>query len=239
MVAKITSAQFVAFASQPISQNAAAIWPKVFTQFEMISFYPMAPGQTVATAVGNGFNIELQIQAGRADILLTALTADDGPQSALPDFNMIVDAFREPYLALCEIAQTNRMACLATGQVQSASNDELLRSLKEETGLPLEDGMTDVVFQYNLRKQADTAPDYTYNRICRWMTAALSRVQFQISDGAIPIPQMLGEAIFVVTRHADINTVPGPIINPVARGALFREMALESSRIVSGGHGTH
>ena len=220
--------QFVIFTGAGTVKSADELWRSI-ANTPPLSFQqtPGMPSISNASGKVGAFGAVLQLQPGRAEIILTP-APDQSPaispviEDAADALNAGIPLARSLTAALQGVT---RLAIVVDANRPAANAVDASASVKALIGFSLPDGVSDLSLQFNRRRSLSIGHDI--NRLCRWQTTTKQLFQFTApAGGMFPAPTVAREEHFTGLL-IDVNTVPGAEIEPDAGNAIFGELADE------------
>lgn len=223
----VTSLQAVWWGTQPITEDGAVLFQRLFEVPP--SSMQSAPGTSKATlsATQGSKNLVLQINGNRLDAFQAPLPA--GPDlPTFPDVTNTVTEFsgwastrRGPSELASRLAVVVQLHCL----VDDAQNASRTFTENTDIDLPFNDG-SDVIFQINRRKDLDGLEGSSINRLLKW---SIEHIQtFSFGQG---LPQM--KTLHAVALGVDVNVFPRDdrTYGRDQQSQLFAAMGAEAIRL--------
>ena len=220
--------QFVIFTGAMSVKSADELWRSV-ANTPPLSFQqtPGMPSISSASGTIGAFGAVLQLQPGRAAIILTP-RPDQSPtispviEDAAEALNAGIPLARSLTTALQGVS---RLAIVVDANRPAANAVDAIAAVKALIGFSVPHGVSDLSLQFNRRRPLTTGHDM--NRLCRWQTTTKQLFQFTApAGGMFPAPTVAREEHFT-GLFIDVNTVPGPEIEPDTGNAIFGELANE------------
>ena len=93
----------------------------------------------------------------------------------------------------------------------------------------------DLMVQLNYRRESDSNPGCTINRLGKWSVVATSSIEFRVDEAGVGVPLRQGGAVFRARGEIDVNSVPlseGKLDDP---RAMLNECAALALEMIEGG----
>ena len=237
MIWQADSVQFVIFIGSGPVKPADELWRSIANTSPLS--YQQTPGMPAfsnASGILGAFGAVLQLQPGRAAIILTP-RPDQSPATS-PVVEDASDALSSgvPLARALAVAlqSVTRLAIVVDANRPAADAADASASVRRLTGLNLPDDVSDLSIQLNRRRSLATG--YVVNRLCRWQTTTKQLLQFTApASGIFPAPMVAREEHFA-GLFIDVNTVSGQEIETQAADAIFGELADEVRLLLDGAY---
>lgn len=237
---QLQSVQVVAFISdQP--PVAAKAWLDIFGDIPANSQL-ISINHTAASETRDGFDLDLQCQAGRIDLTATgpefqpAIITDGLPDN--PDMVYIADldaALSVMIPGALKAAKNNvvtRVALVIAYSQVAASPAETTKIVREMLGdVPAPAGATELDYRINVPVASRTEEAVGLNQIVRWATTARQFLRLGIGNGhTSTVPT------FLALQSIDVNTVVGAPVTSDNAAALLNEVVERAKSFVGRSH---
>jgi hypothetical protein len=215
--------------------DAIQVWGQLFPNDNPDGFQKASASPSLAsTATGerDSYNVAINAQVGRIDIVLSSPPGSMVPTSGPPrisDVRAAASHMAELMKRLVARIQAVRVALildLAKTVARGSEGRELMNLLP---GFPFPNNSTDIGVQFNSRRPFDAAPDIPMNRLCGWSSGQYGFIQSpQISSGALIVSPFVGVKI-------DVNSAPEFRVPTEKLSSMIDDLLAEAVCIYSDG----
>ena len=186
MILNADSIQGVLFTVQGTDQDdALKLWEMLFPNDQPDGFQRATSSpnlQSTASGERGGHNILITSQVGRVDLVVAppAPSPVEDIISGVPRISDVTGAAEKVAVYMKQLAvrlAVSRIALVLDTAVTVPYNGEGSALAALLSGVPLPTNATEVVFQFNARRNFDTSPEVIMNRLCTWSSGQVGFIQ--------------------------------------------------------------
>ena len=221
-----------------IQNDALHLWDVLYPGERPTAFQlnPSTPAlQSSASAERNGISVNIVTQVGRIELIMVGIPdTDAGVPTTVPRITNYETAMAVAVKQLQTLADSHQVTRVSTvldlgKTVHPGSEVDEIHKIIGRDVFPA--GMGDLIFQMNSRRQFDTIPSLTMNRLCT-CSSGIAGV-FNTQPGlTVPIPVATSPYVGV---KLDINSDPQQRLTKSSVNEAIHEVGQEALRI--GRHG--
>lgn len=197
-------------------------------------------GHTSAHGQSGDFNLEIQSQAGRMDLFVTAISNDDIPApSPIEDDRSALEMATRIAAELSNVSGTVSRFGLVLHRIEVAEGAQ--QAIQVIQGrlpfLQTAQDASEVDFRTTVPRRSRHVPELGLLRVVRWQSGTRAFMAAMPQTGS-PMPAFHFQTQNVAGENIDVNTDPQQDVSRYPAGPILSELSDLALEIAEGGYGT-